>query len=169
MTPRIRHDTGTPEWLVLHVRLTITAGYFGIFPETELIVWLRSVLGDSGKALVVQPVEPYDRGEGAARHYTAVESIVDANVVAELVRLLDAIGFPGRPLHIDNTADPEMVRWERVTFEVSKDGKAASVQFTVGPGGMAGADAVELRQVLHVLWKSARIDSPWSDSLGLRQ
>jgi hypothetical protein len=58
---------------VLQLRLTVTAGYFGIFLEPELLVWLRAVMDGSGKVLIVQPIESIDSGRERTRTFRAWE------------------------------------------------------------------------------------------------
>jgi hypothetical protein len=159
---------GTPEYFLLQIRLTVTAGYFGLFPEPELILWLRAVMNARGKMLVVQPVEALDAVGDRPRQYVATELSLEPTHVANLLYSLRSIGFPGRVLEIDNTGDPETIWWARVAFQVITDGDSGIVEFDVGPRGIAGRDASDLKKLFQQLWAGAGLHSPWSDLLGVQ-
>jgi hypothetical protein len=73
----------SPRFFFRQVQLTLTAGYFGVFPEAELIVGVRAVFERPGKVLVVQPVKSLCEAEERPRTYQARELSVSNERVAK--------------------------------------------------------------------------------------
>jgi hypothetical protein len=182
--PGRRSGGGAP--YLLQVRLTITASDFGVFPEPELLVWLRAVSTGSvphpGKALVVQPVELIHLAEQRmrtvpglefveerTRTFRAVELRVPAERVGALVGIFDSLGFPGRHLEIEeDSGDPEIVWSAGATLEVELDDASGRVVIGLGPRGVCGRDAAAVRNVCRALFECAGVRSIWSGLLAGR-
>ena len=155
-------------FIFFEIRLTIIAGYAGILPEPELILWLRAVTNHPAKVLLVQPVEPLRAAEGRTRRYVATEMTLDSDRLGNIVHGLRSIGFPGQLPETYDTSDPETIWWVHIAFEVRIDDKSGIVNLSIGPRGIAGRDASGLQGILRELWAGVGVDSPWSDVLGLR-
>ncbi len=155
-------------YFALEVRLTITAGHFGVFGEPELITWLRAVSGHPGKVLVVQPLESLDLASDQTRTFKADERSLAPERVSALVDLLTSLGFPGRVLELEDTSDPESIWWAKVTLEVAVDDCSSRLEFGLGPDGVRGRDATDAMKVFRALFQFGAIRSSWSELLGGR-
>ena len=151
---------------MLQVRLILTAGQFGIFPEPELIAWLRAVSGRPGKILVVQPIEPLDSATMQPRTFQSDELSIAPERIGEMIELLHSIGFPDRVLEIDDTSDPESIWWAHVTLEVTLDDVSEHLEFSLGPEGVRGRDAASLKNIFRAMFQVVGIRSYWFELLG---
>ncbi len=150
----------------LEVLLTIRAGYCGVFPEPELICWLRvDRFAGAGKMLVVEPTEPIDCSNEQPRTFGATEYTVSPERGRLLAELFRSMRFPGRHLQIDDTGDPESIWWANAMLDVSLDDKSERLEFGLGPEGVCGPDADLLKEALKVLFESAAIPPRWADLL----
>ena len=167
--PGRRSGGGAP--YLLQVRLTVTAGYCGIFPEPDLLVWLRAVSlwpvrPRPGKVLVVQPDKPiFDADSERARAYRTDDLSVTPERVEALVGMLDSLGFPGRLLEIEDSSDPESVWWAGATLEVELNDASGRLVIHLGPDGVCGRDAAAVKNVFRALFECAGVRSYWSDLL----
>jgi hypothetical protein len=155
--------TGTASCLVLEIRLTITAGHFGIFPEPELLLWLRAVAARPGKVLVVQPVESIDSKFERTRTFSAVELSIPSERIAALIGMLNSLGFPGRLPDIEDSGDPETIWWAGAALEVSMNGASQRLEFGFGRDGVRGRDSLAVREIFRTLFDCAGVRSRWSD------
>jgi hypothetical protein len=78
---------------------------------------------------------------------------------------LNSLGFPGRSLEIEETGDPETIRWAGVTLEVTLNDVSGRLEFGVGPDGVRGSDAAAVKEALHTLFECAHVRSSWLDLL----
>jgi len=157
--------TGAAQYHELQVRLTVIAGYFGIFPEPELLVWLRAVSPGPGKVLVLQPLEPIASSIERTRTFQAEEQSISPEHVSALVSMFVSLGFPGRVPEIEDTLDPEPIWWAHTALEVTLDGVSAHLKFGLGPDGVRGRDAASVKEILQALFECAAVRSDWSDLL----
>jgi hypothetical protein len=160
---------------LLHVRLTVTASDSGIFLAPELLVWLRAVSLPSwsvprpGKVFVVQPDKLiFDADSERARTYRADELSVTPERVDALVGVFTSLGFPGRPLEIEDSSDPETTWSARATLEVELDEASGRLVIDLGPDGVCGRDAAAMKNVFRALFECAGVQSYWSDLLAGR-
>jgi len=150
---------------LLDVFLALRVGYFGIFPEVELICWLRSVQlsGDpTTKLLAVQPTESFDQSKVQPRAFEATESSIAAAEVQALGALLIELGFPERGPRVRDTSEAGSIWWAHLTFEVGVNGKSRRLELGLGPEGIAGQDADGLRRVFRILLGMGKIQNEWS-------
>jgi hypothetical protein len=152
------------EIILLDVLLTLNAGYSGIFPEVELIYWLRSA-GSCSKLLVIQPKEKYDEIDREARTFEATELTVPVKEVQALGDLLGELKFLERELRVTDTSDPESIWWANLTLQVWINDKARRSQYGLGPDGIVGEDAEGFKRLLRTLLGLGGIRNEWSKLL----
>jgi hypothetical protein len=158
--------TGGSPFFVVLVRLTITAGIYGVLPELELLLWLRAVSGSPGKVLVVQPDESvFDADTERVRTFRADEFTVSPERVAVLVEMLRSLGLPRRHPRIEDSGDPEIAWWADATLEVNLNGDSGRLEFGFGPDGVPGRDAAAMTGLFRTLFDCASVRSAWSGFL----
>ncbi len=135
---------------------TLSAGYCGIFPEVELICWLRSSVGRA-KLLAVQAVRPSDAYclGSSPRSFEIAELELPEEQAGVLTSSLVGLGFPNRAPRIRGSDAPESIWWAHLRLAVSINGTLSSVDVGLGPEGLRGEDAQALRTLFHVLLDAA--------------
>jgi hypothetical protein len=152
-------------YILLDVVLTIRAGEFGIFPEAELICWLRAVMDGPGKLLIVEPMKPMEGPGTGLRSYLASESRIETDEITALVERLRAMGYPARGLETREAGDPENSWWAGATLEVTLDDQSRRDEISLGSEGLRGPDAPGLTGIFRALLAMATVESRWSDLL----
>lgn len=131
----------------LDLLLTVTGGSFNVVGRLRLFCWLKAIRNPGfeprGRRVVVQPSEPGGQLEPREQEF-------EPGRVEGLVKALQDLGFPERPLQVEPVFDTSDV-WEHVVLRVTLNDATAEVNLGLLASGFDGEDAEGLREVFRRL------------------